>query len=210
MNRRRVAAVSAVLIGGLAAALFIPPPVLHSIRHFEPAVAAEREVDMWQAYYAKENVRLFGGLVAMLREQYGFSWWGAAVTGFYLARPAARFAVATGEYDAMLPDLTYAYARIRQRTAADFDPAAVARAELAWWVARRLPGENDPANVGRLIAEKNALIFGEPVARLIEASTLRARAGRLRDDGGADADWAEVSRLLHLSYRELYEVLSHD
>jgi hypothetical protein len=39
--------------------------------------------------------------------------------------------------------------------------------------------------------------------RVLDASILRARAGKLRDDGGTDADWPEVSRLLHESYRRL-------
>ena len=67
---------------------------------------------------------------------------------------------------------------MRAWTGAHFDPAAVARAELAWWVARRMPGENDPANVGRLIATVNARIYEVPAERVLRASTLTCRSRR--------------------------------
>ena len=41
--------------------------------------------------------------------------------------------------------------------------------------------------------------------RVLAASVLRARAGRLRDEGGPNANWAEVGRLLIESYRALYK-----
>ena len=105
---------------------------------------------------------------------------------------------------AVLPDLERVYSRIRAWTHASFDPAAVARAELAWRVARRIPGESNAENVGRLIAGENALIFGVPVERVLEPSLLRARAGALRDMGAEHADWATISRLLHDAHRGLY------
>ena len=91
---------------------------------------------------------------------------------------------------------------------ADFEPHAVSRAELAWWVARRVPGEESPEHVGRLIAEENALIFGIPPETVLDASVLRARAGRLRDEGGDHADWDTVSRLLHESYQALHAAVN--
>jgi len=107
----------------------------------------------------------------------------------------------------VLPDLERAYAIAKMWTGASFDPAEIARAELAWWVARRVPGQDSSENVGRLIARENALLFAVPDARVLHASVLRARAGRLRDDGGAKADWPQVSALLHQSYRELHSAV---
>ena len=179
-----------------------------SLRTFDPDRMAALETDLWQAYYRKENLRLFGGLLQTLREQYRFSWARALVTSFYLGRAASVFGNARGDYESVLPDLERAYAGIRDWMGADFDPAAVARRELAWWVARRVDGENSPENVGRLIADENALLFGVPAERVLRASTLRARAGRLRDEGGEQADWDTVSRLLHDSYRELHAAVN--
>jgi hypothetical protein len=184
--------------------LLVPPPGPRSIRAFDPDRMAQLELDMWQAYYRGERVRLFRGLVATLREQYRCSYATGARVAFRFARAAMTFATATADYERVLPDLVGGYAIIRDHLQSDFDPAAVARAELAWWVARRVPGEDAPANVGRLIARENALLFGVADEVVLHASTLRARAGRLRDDGGARADWPAVARLLRQSYRELH------
>ena len=192
----------------LAVVLFRPPSGPRSIRAFDPNRLADLEVDMWQAYYLKENVRLFRGLIVTLHEQYKYSWAQGAITGFYLARAAASFATMTADYERVLPDLEHAYARIRTWTGSSFDPSAVARAELAWWVARRIPGEESPEHVGRLIADENALIFSVPAGQVLTASVLRARAGKLRDEGGAHADWPTVSNLLHQSYQSLHAAVN--
>jgi hypothetical protein len=208
MSRRRV--ILAVLACGFVAATYVacaPPAGPRSLRVFEPDRMADLEVDMWQAYYRHENLRLLRGLIATLREQYRYSWARAAITGFHLARAARTFGDARSDYERVLPDLQRAYEMIREWTGSSFDPAAVSRAELAWWVARRVPGQNSSDNVGRLIAEENALLFDVPVERVLGPSTLRARAGRLRDDGGEQADWNAVSELLHQSYRDLHKAV---
>jgi hypothetical protein len=181
-----------------------PPPGARALAVFDPDRLAELETDMWQAYYAHQNLRLFAGLVTMLREQYRYSWWKAAVAGFHLARAARTFGDSRSEYEQVLPDLENGYSIMKDWTGSCFDPRAVARAELAWWVARRIQGQNSAEHVGRLIAEEIALLFSVPSDRLLEASTLRAKAGKLRDDGGARADWPRVSRLLRQSYRTLH------
>jgi hypothetical protein len=163
---------------------------------------------MWQAYYRKENIRLFRDLIVTLHEQYKFSWAGALATGFYLARAAASFATMTANYDRVIPDLEQAFARVRTSTNGNFEPSAVAKAELAWWVARRIPEQNSPEQIGRLIAEENALIFNAPLELVLEPSVLRARAGKLRDEGGINADWTTVSNLLHQSYQKLHKAVN--
>ncbi len=197
-----------IAVAVLAVVLLKPPSGPRSIRVFDPNRMADLEVDMWQAYYRKENVRLFRGLIVTLHEQYRYSWAQAAVTGFYLARAAASFATMTSKYESVLPDLERAYTRIRAWTGSSFDPSAVARAELAWWVARRIPGEDRPEQVGRLIADENALIFSVRAERVLPASVLRARAGKIRDEGGSNADWSTVSSLLHQSYESLHAAVN--
>ena len=201
--RRSLLIALVVTIGLLFVALRAPGGP-RPLRVFEPDTMADLELDMWQAYYAHENLRLFGDLLTTLREQYGYSWARASLGGFYLARAARTFGDARSGYERVLPDLERAYAMVKGRSGAAFDPAAVARAELNWWVARRVPGQDNPENVGRLIAAENALLFEVPLERVLEASTLRARAGRLRDEGGAEADWSVVSQLLHQSYEQLH------
>jgi len=204
--RRRLIFVALLLIGLVLTRqfFFATPPGPRSLRVFDPDRTAALELDMWQAYYAKAKVRLFKDLVTMLHEQNRYPWAKSVKAGFYLARAAATFGDARGDYERVLPDLERAYEIEKDWVRAGFDPNAVARAELAWWVARRMPGQNSAEQVGRLIAEENALLFEVPIDRVLEASTLRARAGKLRDEGGEHADWATVAQLLTESYRKLH------
>ncbi len=48
------------------------------------------------------------------------------------------------------------------------------------------------------------VVVAAVIARVLHASVLRARAGRLRDDGGVHPDWPQVATLLLQSYRELH------
>jgi hypothetical protein len=204
--RRRLRWAVSVVVGALAVYGLVlhTPPGPRSIREFDPDRIAALEVDMWQAYYDKRNVRLFWDLTVMLREQRRYTWTKAATEGFYLARPAARFARMRGGYDAVLPDLEHAFRMAKDWTGATYDPAAVARAELAWWVARRDPKAQSPENVGRLIGELYATTYGVPIERVANAGRLRAEAAALRDRGRQQPDWDTISDLLHRSYRELH------
>ena len=207
VRRKLIIGVLALTAVGGALAVY-PPAGPRSMRIFDADRTAALEMDMWQAYYRKENMRLFRGLVTLLHEQYRYSWAKATTAGFYLARAAATFGNARDRYERVLPDLERAYTIARDWTGAGFDPAAVSRAELAWWVARRIPGQNSPDQVGALIADEYALLYEVPRDRVLTAAVLRARAGRLRDDGGDHADWPAVSALLFESYRELHKAVA--
>ena len=209
MSARRIA-VLVVLAMAVAIAIVatIPPSGPRSIRHFDPDRMAALETDMWQAYYLHQNIRLFRGLLTLLHEQYRYSWAKAATAGFHFARAAATFSGARSDYERVLPDIERGYAIARDWTGATFDPARVARAELAWWVARRVPGQDDAPHVGELIAEENALLFDAPAERVLRASTARAQAGRLRDDTASHPDWSVIQGLLTESYRELHAVVN--
>ena len=198
----------AVAVAFVAAFALTPPKGPRSLRQFQPARLADLEVRMWQAYYAKEHVRLFSLLVTMLHEQYHYSWATATVEGFHLARAAATFGDLTSGYEVVLPDLEAAYAKARSWTGATFDPAAVARAELAWWTARRVPGQNSAEHVGALIADEYALLYETTPANVAAAAFLRAKAAALRDDRPSGPDWPTIARLLRASYDELLLALA--
>lgn len=205
LARRVVVPVVTLVIALTVYAVFIAAPSgPRSLRVFDPDRTAELELDMWRAYYDRRTVRLFTGLVTLTHEQYRYPWGKAVRASFHLARAAATFAKIREDYDQVLPDLRRAYAIAQSWTAARFDPAMVARAELAWWVARRVPGQDSPEQVGGLIADENALLYEVPRERVLAASILRARAGKLRDIGGDRADWATVADLLVQSYRALH------
>ena len=208
MGRTVRIAVAAGLVAFLLAFAFTPPRGPRSMRQFNPTRLADLELRMWQAYYARQRVQLFGLLVTMLHEQYRYSWARAATQAYHLARAAATFAELKGGYDVVLPDLESAYASSKSWLNAGFDPAAVARAELAWWVARRIPGQNSAEQVGRLIAEEYALLYDTSIERVSKAALLRATAGRLRDEDAAAPDWNRIGRLLIEAYQELLDALS--
>ncbi len=204
----RVGVVVAVLAAFAIAFALTPPRGPRSMRQFNAARLADLEVRMWQAYYAKQRVRLFELLVTLLHEQYHYSWATATVEGFHLARAAATFSDLTGHYDVVLPDLEAAYDEVRSWTGANFDARAVARAELAWWVARRIPGQNSPEHVGQLIALEYALLYETSPENMTAAALLRAEAGALRDAQAEHPDWTRIARLLQESYRELAQALA--
>lgn len=180
------------------------------MRQFNPSRLADLEVRMWQAYYAKERVRLFTLLVTMLHEQYRYLWAVAATEGFHLARAAATFSDLKGGYDVVLPDLEAAYATARWWTDAGFDPRAVAKTELAWWVARRVPGQNSPEHVGALIADEYAALY-ETSRRSVETPAfLRAQAAALRDAEAGQPDWIRIGELLQASYSALLTALASE
>src|SRR5258707_5563209 len=142
------ALVAFLVLGAFALAFVLTPPRgARSMREFNPPRLADLEVRMWQAYYAKERTRLFALLVTMLHEQYHYSWATATLEGFHLALAAATFADLRGGYEVVLPDLEAAYAKAKSWMHAEFDPRAVARAELAGWVARPGAGPNTPATM---------------------------------------------------------------
>jgi len=206
--RRWVAAIVGILLAFVLAAGLTPPRGPRSMRQFNPARLANLELRMWQAYYAKDRVRLFLLLVTMLHEQYRYSWAIATREAFHLARAAATFGDIRDHYDVVLPDLEAAYATADWWLDAQFDARSVARAELAWWVARRVPGQNSAAQVGHLMAEEYALLYETSVERVEPAALLRATAGKLRDDEAAHPDWDRIGRLLDQSYHELLDALS--
>src|SRR5256885_14759076 len=111
--RRGVLLLVLMLAVGAAAFSVTPPRGTRSMRQFEPARMADLELGMWQAYYAKQRVRLFALLVTMLHEQYHYSWATAARGGFHLARAAAAVADLGAPYERGLPDPEQGYAQAR-------------------------------------------------------------------------------------------------
>jgi len=209
MSRRQIllAVLVAVLAGGVYAGWFYAPPGPRTLRAFDPDRTADLEVDIWRLYYEPSNVHLFTDLATMLHEENRYPWASAGLAAYHLERATSTFAATHSGYELLLPDLEAAYATAKNWTHANFDPAAVANLELAWWVAERIPSQNSPDQVGGLIADENALLYGVPRDRVLAASILRARAGQLRDDG-ENVDWAAVSDLLHQSYRQLHDAVS--
>lgn len=207
--RLRSPAMLFLLVVALAAyILFAPPRGPRAITEFDPYRVADLELEMWQAYYDDDTVRLFRLLVVTLREQYHYSWVNAASAAFDLARAASTFANLRMNYQSVLPDLESAYTTARDWLDAGFEPADVARAELAWWGARRTPGKNRPDQVGALMADEYALLYETSRSAVLRPALLRAEAAALRDQQADAPDWDRIGSLLTESYVALHETLN--
>lgn len=171
------------------------------------AVAAA-ETRMWQAYYAADPLRLHGELTALLQAQFHLPPAEANAVAQNLAMAAYKFETSDGDYETLvLPDLERAYGQLRTALKRPFDPRQAARAELAWWVARRTPGQDSAQQVGAKIGQLYGIVYGAERPGFIEAGVLRAEAGRLRDSGGANCDWQQVESLLQRSYQALVRAI---
>lgn len=170
---------------------------------------------MWQAYYRRQPVRLFGLLVLANREQAHAGWPRAVLAAACLARGAARFGRSNSAYDRFLPDIERGYRALG--LPATVDRAEVARRELRWWVVRREIGGSSGEAAGAAIAALYEAVYRVPEASVAEAGRLRGVAAEVRDRGAlADPDgpmgpgrayWPEVGRLLRESYRALRTAL---
>ena len=173
---------------------------------FDPAVVAGAETRMWQDYYSGQGREMGLEMIALMREQFGVSLKTAYEVVEPMARGAMEFHAGRGDYEEqILPKLETSYARLGEACAKDWDAKALARAELAWWVARRTPGEDSPEQVGALIANLYALMYGSTNPDIERAGLLRAQAATLRDAGEPNADWPGVEALLVDSYTALHQ-----
>lgn len=184
--------------------------IVFSQPSFDPAKVAAAETRMWKAYYNGNKEQIGLELIALLQNQYGTSMLQAKKIAEHLATAAMKFKDSRNNYEEKtLPDLIEAYLLIKAISGESFDPEQVAKAELAWWIARRTKGKNSVEQVGTKIAQLYGLIYGVKYTTFLQAGILRAEAGRLRDSGGKNADWIQVEKLLRQSYEEVEKALEH-
>lgn len=171
---------------------------------FDAEKVAMAEARMWRAYYAENPVAIGMELLQLMTTQFNLPRRKALAVTQPLMRAAQTFEkVRSGYHSAVLPDLVEAYTELKRVSGMDFVPEDTARAELTWWVARRMPGSDSPEHVGQLIAELYARLFGKECQEFEAAGLLRARAAAERDRGGRSCNWGRVESLLIESYGEL-------
>lgn len=176
---------------------------------FDADAVARLETRMWEAYYAKQDARLFILLVRLVAQQFGLPWRRALAIALMLTRPAMRFARSREDYEAVIPDIAAAYARLRAECGASFDAEEVAARELRWWIVHRHPADAGEEGLTDAIADLYAAVYRLPQTEVRAAARLRAKAA-LVCDAGRDAVgvrgalyWREVGDLLQRSYRSL-------
>jgi hypothetical protein len=199
---------AAVLAGCVYFGFFAVPPGPRAEGQFDPARLASSEVELWKAARGHEEFGVYMSLVSVLREQHRYSWFRAAQASYYLGRATTAFVDMRGRYEHLLPDLEDAATIERDWMQASFDPTAVARAQLTWWVTRRMPNLNSVDQIAPLIADDYALRYDVPARLVMDAAQRRATALNLAETGGLDPDWATVTSLLTESNRALQQGLS--
>src|SRR3954464_15461588 len=145
---------------------------------FDAEAVAWLETRMWEAYYAKQDARLFLLLVRLVAQQFGLPWRRALRIALMLTRPAMRFARSGSrqDYGAVIPDIAAAYDRLRAECGASFDAETVAARELRWWIVHRHPAEAGADGLTEAIADLYAAVYRLPMEEMREAARLRAEA----------------------------------
>ncbi len=174
---------------------------------FDSYAIAASETRMWEAYYQRDPKALHAELRDVLQEQFNLSGWRAALIAASMAEATGNFIrlrnqnPTTAQYEQLvLPGIKKAYRKVKNATGGQWDPDEAARAELAWWVARRTPGEDNPKLVGYKIADLYPILYGQSNPHIEQAGYLRAQAAHVRD---TTADWPRVHELLDKSYAAL-------
>jgi hypothetical protein len=190
-------------------------PRSHSLRDFQPDEVGRLETAMWKSYYAHERLALFGELATLLRQQYGLPVLRSYVVAYRAAHAAAVFqgGHSHADYEKALPNLVAFYAAIGRVSSEAFDVHRAARLELDWWIVHRERASHAREELDRDLAVLQGELYHLPTDPLMEHARLRADAMLLRDRGAEDGNpraeqWAEIDRLLRLSWRSLWDAVN--
>lgn len=193
-----------LMVAACAAAAIVAAVALRPRAPFDTAAVADAETRMWFAYYSGETPMISGYLEEMLRRQFGVPVYPSQEVARRFSIAAMRFRSVQGGYETnTLPYLTEAYRVLAANAGATFNPYEAAKAELAWWIARRAPETNSVEAIGASIANLYRTLYGGDHPSFETAGRLRAEAAALRDAGRGNADWHRIRTLLRRSYAEL-------
>jgi hypothetical protein len=205
----KIVAITAAALVGWAAYDLYAPRTAH-LREFDADEVARLETAMWRSYYERQRLRLFNQLSELLRTQYNMPLVRSNQVAYYAANAAFVFKKGNqrADYEKALPDLIKFYQALRKLSDIPFDPDRAARLELEWWIIHRERARHSPGELDLALAELQAEIYRVPIERLLEHGRLRAEAMTIRDTkaeagGVSEADWAQIDKLLHESWRSL-------
>ena len=203
--RRLLLLVIAAIMLLLAYAFFWAPPGPRTLRAFDPDRTAALELSMWQAYYERRNVRLFTDLVTLGHEQYRVSMGEGddrrllpGAGGGDFREDAIGLRAGPARPRACLHDCQ----GLDGRGLRSAGPWLAPSSPGGW--RGECPARTPPSRSGSSSPTKMPCSTRCRASGCSRRRVLRARAGKLRDDGGERADWAEVARLLQQSYRALH------
>ncbi|MEZ5317566.1 MAG: hypothetical protein R2752_09220 [Vicinamibacterales bacterium] len=185
---------------------FNTPPGDVRQTNFDPVQMARLEREVWEANNRKETINLFFKVVQQLRAQHHYTWAKAIDAGFHRARVIAAFRQTRTHLEQLLPDLERVYRIERDWYEADFDPKAVATAELSAWISMRRPELSNEQYVGSLFAERDGLRYELPPTVVSGPAQLAARAALMTER--TPPDWAAIGVTLRESYGTLHSIVT--
>ena len=190
-------------------------PRSHDLRDFQPDEVGRLETAMWRSYYSHANLSLFRELAELLRRQYHLPLLRSYVTAWHAARAATVFQAghSRADYEKALPPLVSFYSAIARASVQRFDVPRTARLELEWWIAHRERALHPRDELDRTLAALQSELYHLPAGRFAEHARLRADAMLLRDAGAesgtpAPHDWDQIDRMLHDSWRSLWNTVN--
>lgn len=203
-----------LLIAWIVIDLFIP--IKTDIKKFDPAVVARLDTDMWRSYYDRKPLKLFTQLAKLMRKQFHAPFWRSQLMAYYAAKAAFVFKDGKdrADYEKALPDLQKYYTVIHRMSSINFNVKKAARLELEWWIVHRQRAQHQGGDLEKALAESAAAIYNIDPGILYDYAKFRAAAMDIRDTeqekgGVSEADWQQISDLLHQCWQSLYKEVNN-
>jgi len=185
------------------------------MRGFDPNEVARLETAMWRSYYDKQQLQLYNQMTELLRSQYNLPFIRSNTVAYQAARAAFVFKGGHNrqEYERALPYLVSFYASVRKVSDIPFDVDRAAHLELEWWIVHREREKHLSGDLADALAALSSELYQMPAERFTEHARLRAEAMTIRDTnadkgGVSEGDWARIDKLLHASWRSLFDVVN--
>jgi hypothetical protein len=210
---------SAILLGAVAGAAYLllgrrRAPAKRRF-HFDPERVAHFEAAGWRAYYDRDWATLLRLMVRLCQEQFHIPFPQSLLGAYYVARAAAAWAPVRHDVDKVRRFYEQFYRLARRYSGLAFDPAIVARIEVAYnEVHRRLAGLPDKTEFVRTMTALHSALFGIPPALARESAELRVLANNVVDQItsrrslNVEADWARLEDYLRACYRSIQRALA--
>lgn len=177
---------------------------------FDPERVARLETMAWRAYYDRRWLALGYFAERACADQFNVPFPISVRAAYYATRGAVAFKPVDNDIGLAVAALERYYAIVRRHSGLAFDPAAVARAEVRYWVVhRRLSGNGDHAGLVDAFAQLHSMTFAIAGEDARESAEWRAGAAIKVDDitgrrsADEERDWRRVETQLRRCYRSL-------
>lgn len=210
--------VALVSLAGSGRIALAHTPANCSAGGFDPARIASLEGAGWEAYYARNWLRVFGLMVQMNREQFCMPLPVAVAAAVDIVRAGAAFAPIDNDTAAATAHLERFYVQARRFRHLRAEAKTLAALEMDYWLVHRSlaverkqaanhAGDIEP--MVEALARLHAALFAAPPDAIRRSAQLRAEAARTVDriTGGyssdIEGDWRQAGEFLHEAYSAL-------